>query len=490
MDPLFNVGDIVKVDDKDNAFILSVDIQAALDGSFLYKIKYVVGDHVESNVEERRLHPTTILSSPASTRNGINRHSSSLNRRSETSQDNATISRTNPHHSSSHNTTSSSPSSCMASSSSSPRTTSPSSSSHPISSNFNATTHLTPFEKLKQSIKESRRWKPWNKTPIPLHKHLCDSKSKNNGWLREILPFKNKKKHLNNQENSLLLMMTSIFTLQSAASGPALGWVSLMAKAWGINQKTISRQIDSFVDNDFTCERKERSDKGTSIFNSEKKRKATFTPINEFKKAKYAEFREDTARLDHAQLQHEYDALTICEKNIFENKASINLQRSAHLWEELKDFLLMTKGKVSFITMSNHLEIASYNAIRNFFIQQDRWDMRKDIILPHLDHAAKERRLQWTCDWWMFWKSVRTIPVQKAAIVLVHMDEKWFYAVRTRSNTVSICPRICRRGHNTKLKVLYFNSKVLYCMLRMVSDRTRAKSRVLSETTPKQHNTN
>ena len=52
-----------------------------------------------------------------------------------------------------------------------------------------------------------------------------------------------------------------------------------------------------------------------------------------------------------------------------------------------------------------------------------------------------------------------------------------------------VCPRICRRGHNTKLKVLYFNSKVLYCVLRMVSDRTRAKSRVLSETTPKQHNT-
>ena len=58
-----------------------------------------------------------------------------------------------------------------------------------------------------------------------------------------------------------------------------------------------------------------------------------------------------------------------------------------------------------------------------------------------------------------------------------------------RTNTVSICPRICIRGNNTKPKVLYFNSEVLYCVLRMVSDCTRAKSRVQSETTPKHHNT-
>ena len=61
--------------------------------------------------------------------------------------------------------------------------------------------------------------------------------------------------------------------LQPGEYGPTLGWVALMAKAWGINPTTINRQIDSFVDNDFNYGQKERSDKGTSIFNSEKKRK-------------------------------------------------------------------------------------------------------------------------------------------------------------------------------------------------------------------------
>lgn len=161
--------------------------------------------------------------------------------------------------------------------------------------------------------------------------------------------------------------MTFIFMLQPSEYGPALGWVSLMAKAWGIDPVTIHRQIESFVDNDFSYQRKERSDKGTSIFNSEKKRKATDR-----------------------------------EKSAFENKATINLQRSSHLWEELKKFLLDTKGKVSFNAMANFVGIVSETAIRKYLIQQEGWDMRKDRILPHLDTAAKDRRVMWACEFWLF----------------------------------------------------------------------------------------
>ena len=134
-------------------------------------------------------------------------------------------------------------------------------------------------------------------------------------------------------------------------------------------------------------------------------------------------------------MNQEYNQLTIAEKSVYENRASINPQRSEHLWEELKEFLLITKGKVSFETMSNHLQIVSARAIREYLIQQEGWNMRKDRILPHLDDAAKGRRLTWCCTWWFFWKSARAVPVEKVIFVLVHMDEKWFYAVRTRSNT-------------------------------------------------------
>ena len=146
------------------------------------------------------------------------------------------------------------------------------------------------------------------------------------------------------------------------------------------------------------------------------------------------EFRESTERLDHEQLKQEFNALANDNKAIYKNKAIVNQQRAAFLWDELKDFLLKTKGKVAFSTMKNHLQIASESTIRNYLIQQDGWDIRKDRILPHLDAAAKERRLLWACQFFLFWKSARAVSATNVIFVLVHMDEKWFYAVKTRSN--------------------------------------------------------
>ena len=392
--PLFHVGDLVLIDDKNKAYILEIDIQAIVNGSILYKVRYAVGNQIEDNVKQSRCRITTILSSPATTRDSH----SSLNRCSP---------------------------------SSAPPTLPTSSSS----TSSNATIRLTVYDKLKQSIKQSHHSKIRSATNIPLQQFLHDNKSKGKGWLRQTLPFTSKKIQLNDQENSLLLVMTTMFTLHSPSSGIATGWVNLLADAWGVSAKKINRQINAFVDSDFTCERKERSDKGTSIFNCEKKRKSTFTGIKQFKKAKHAEFRESTERLDHLDLKQEYNALINAEKAVYENEAILNLERSRYLWDELKDFLLKTKGKISFTTMSNHLQIVSVKAIREYLIQQEGWDMRKDRILPHLDSAAKARRVEWCCNWWFFWKSVRAVPVEKAIFALVHMDEKWFYAVRTRSNT-------------------------------------------------------
>ena len=127
--PLFRIGDIVKIDNKDNAYIIGIDIQARLDGgSFLYKLKYVIGNNVEIDVEEGRLSPTIILSSLESTRNVTNRHSSSSNNQISPTSNNNVL---HPHHLSSI----SSPPNPTSSSSSS----SPSSPSHPITCNVRGT---------------------------------------------------------------------------------------------------------------------------------------------------------------------------------------------------------------------------------------------------------------------------------------------------------------------------------------------------------------
>lgn len=98
--------------------------------------------------------------------------------------------------------------------------------------------------------------------------------------------------------------------------------------------------------------------------------------------------------------------------------------------------------------MSDQLNnIVSPNTIRVWLKSQEGFKLRRNRILPALDAAAKLQRLQWTHSFWLFWLSATLIPVEKAIMVLCHMDEKWFYAVRTRCNT-KVCTSIGLEPHD------------------------------------------
>ena len=60
--------------------------------------------------------------------------------------------------------------------------------------------------------------------------------------------------------------------------------------------------------------------------------------------------------------------------------------------------------------------------------------MRKNRILPFVDESAMKRRVVWGESFWIFWKSVRCFNPTSTIVILCHMDEKWFFAIRTRSN--------------------------------------------------------
>ena len=108
---------------------------------------------------------------------------------------------------------------------------------------------------------------------------------------------------------------------------------------------------------------------------------------------------------------------------------------SRTIWDELKDFILKTKGKVPYTAMEFHLGyFVSTYTIMKILKQQEGYHMRKDRILPALDKAAQKRRVVWAETFWWLWKGIRCCPCSTIQFVLIHMDEKWFYAVRTRSN--------------------------------------------------------
>ena len=115
--------------------------------------------------------------------------------------------------------------------------------------------------------------------------------------------------------------------------------------------------------------------------------------------------------------------------------AQRDLVRSRSLWGELCDILLKSKGKVSYATLANHLSnIVDKTTIMRHLKDQEGFTTRKDRILPSLDKSAKVRPVKWAETFWMFWKCVKCCPPSRVKFVLVHMDEKWFYAIVTRAN--------------------------------------------------------
>jgi hypothetical protein len=244
-----------------------------------------------------------------------------------------------------------------------------------------------------------------------------------------------KKKQLSEKETVLLTIMTALFSGFNCNGGLHHGWNSMLCNAWDINRKTTIRKFNTFVEHGFSVEQKDRSDKGTSVFTCDKKRANTFTAFNVYKKQRMQGFCDNYQRIPEEILKNDYQNLPDDQKQVLAIMAEQNLECLKTLWDELKVFLLRTKGKVTFECMALYLgNIVSANCIRKFLMLQEGFKMRKDRLLPHLDAAAKEQRVVWCHTFWKFWKSVKAVPVTKMRFVLVHMDEKWFYTVRTRTN--------------------------------------------------------
>ena len=271
-----------------------------------------------------------------------------------------------------------------------------------------------------------------------LYCYLIAGFEKENGWLRDIIQQKVvlKKTHLMQIEKQVLTVVSGLFSGWRGDKCAVLeDHCRATRHAFGISRTQHKNIFRRNIETEISLKRKVRKDKGTSVFNCPIKRKTVFTAFNAFKKQKNSEFREFTESIPNEELKNEFHHLPADERYAYDIITQRELKRSEHPWDELKEILLKTKGKVSYATLSNHMKnIVSPNTIRSWLNQQDGFRMRKDRILPSLDRQAKQKRLKWTHDFWLFWYYVKFVKKEKALFVLIHMDEKWFYAIRTRSN--------------------------------------------------------
>jgi len=112
-----------------------------------------------------------------------------------------------------------------------------------------------------------------------------------------------------------------------------------LAKTFGLTEPRLRSLYKEFVFRNFETERKERKDKGETIFNSDKKRKSTFTALNMFKKQRVRKFRDDPSRLDGLALKTEYVALSADEKFAYTVMADTQLSRAPFLHDEIIDLI-------------------------------------------------------------------------------------------------------------------------------------------------------
>ena len=425
-DNLFTVGDCVKVDGTMVGWIIAKQQGDTLDNTLL-SVRFILTNTIEHGVKPDRV--TVVNYDTAQiNRSGYSRSTANATGNNHRSNDpppppsplvndsstNTTTSTTTPNPSTSTNAN-----------------VSP----NPTQSPPNST--IPPKAEFDQCLKKSFSWLPYKSTN-PLYVYLKEGLIRKRGWLREVISQKvlpSNHTELNPFEGSILTVVSSLFSGYSNVHPEVKDHSSMTQHAFDIGKTKHKSLMKYFVDSGFTNQRKVRTDKGTSVFNCDKKRKWTYTAFNTFKKRRTKDFRETTAPIPISTLKEEYESLSPTEKHAYQVLADRDLQRSEHLWEELKDVLVRSKGKISYERLSNYLGgIVGPSAIRNWLRQQPGFRIRRDRILPHLDSAAKCRRVIWAHSFWLFWKSCRLVDVKKAIFILVHMDEKWFYAVRSRNN--------------------------------------------------------
>ena len=154
-----------------------------------------------------------------------------------------------------------------------------------------------------------------------------------------------------------------------------------------------SQIFNRCIDRGFGCRRKDRSDKGESIFVSESRRNQTCTTLDEYKKQRGQKFRDSPDKMCGKMLREDFDRLDSHDKRYYELTALNKLERSRHLKDELTNMLKKTKGKIAYEEIARQLgDIVSNEAIRKYLQSLKGSSIRKDRILPHLSITAKFRR--------------------------------------------------------------------------------------------------
>ena len=173
---------------------------------------------------------------------------------------------------------------------------------------------------------------------------------------------------------------------------------ALVAHAWGVLPKTVSRIVKKMVEStDLSVARKVRADAGKTIFNSDAKRKVIYTPRFCFVQKKRRE--NSGERLTTEELRASWRNASTQTKAVAKREAQKLLQRGPFLVNEIYNVLSKTNGSITWRQLTTQvsggegqLRPFSDRTVREFVMGLPDSSYTSTRIFPLLDKQSTERR--------------------------------------------------------------------------------------------------
>ena len=129
-------------------------------------------------------------------------------------------------------------------------------------------------------------------------------------------------------------------------------------------------------------------------------------------------------------------------------RANVALTCGPYLHDELRSLVKKVNVMITFEECANQLnKIVTKQIVRTYMLSLEGYRRQKTRLLPALDYMAKLRRVIWAETLWIFWKCMCYINSDDIILVLVHMDEKWYFSIKRRTNQKVITSEGCLPKH-------------------------------------------
>jgi hypothetical protein len=293
---------------------------------------------------------------------------------------------------------------------------------------------------IEQSKKKGSKYRGGNKAIAYL---FNKRETEGNGWLRQLearLTGRNiasARKPTDEEKNLALKLYMSVYSSDCAAK--------LVACAWGVGRHTIYNwKAKADESPTMTITRKPRNDIGQTLFNSDMRRAAAYTPANIGPQRLFAARAKEGETISRAQATEAYAEAPDDFKAETTMIIASFKERSPFLLAELKRVLTQTNGSISWAALARALNgddgggatMVSASTIRRFITSTPNFSYKTTRLLPFLNKGTKEKRYDWSMQFWVFWEGAKAF--EGVQVLLVQMDEKWCYEIVVRKKEKSV----------------------------------------------------